>query len=427
LKQAKGFSLAELDQNENTFELNSTNPNRDESSEESIVLDILGDSTTPLIQLQKAASQSTKSNRVDLFKAYQKINSKFTLKRGVPIQEKAVFFELVSTMLMAGISVVQAVRVFSEQTKHQYFKTVAQAISYQLEKGQSLSEIMHYYSFIFNEAEIGMIKSGEITGRLNEVLKRLSIEAVATIELQRKIRSALIYPGIVVAFVILALYAMLRFVIPQMSQLFASTGLELPTITQFLINASNFVVNNGFVVVFGFIGFLTTFYYFYNSYIGKQIFHRLFLNLPILSEFFKSIYQAKFARSISNLLNAGVSIVDAVNITAGSISNIVYKDKIKLIAKDVAQGITISESIHDSPYFSNLTVSMISVGEKTAQMDDLTKQIAEYYESKTADMAENFSKLIQPFVIAIVGAMVGAIVLAIMLPMTELIGGIDSI
>lgn len=426
MKQAKGFSLAELDQQENTFKVEQ-NAKPDETAEEAIVLDILGDSTTPLIQVQKAASQASKSNKVDLYKAYQKINSKFTFKRGVPLQEKAIFFELVATMLTAGISVVQAVRVFSEQTKNQYFKTIAQAISYQLEKGQSLSETLQSYSYIFNEAEVGMIKSGEITGRLNDVLKRLSIEAVATIELQRKIRSALIYPGIVVVFVILALYAMLRFVIPQMSELFASTGLELPAITQFLVSASNFVVNNGFTVILGFFGFLTAFYFFYRSYLGKQIFHRLFLKLPVLSEFFKSIYQAKFARSISNLLNAGVSIVDAVNITARSITNVVYKDKIQLIAKDVAQGITISESIQDSPYFSNLTVSMISVGEKTAQMDDLAKQIAEYYESKTADMADNFSKLIQPFVIAIVGAMVGGIVLAIMLPMTELIGGIDSI
>jgi type IV pilus assembly protein PilC len=426
MKQAKGFSLAELDQSENTFQVDSSKAQKPEQSDETIVLDILGDSTLPMLQVgQKATAGPQK--KVDLYKAYKKINSKFSFKRGIPLQEKAIFFELLGTMLTAGISLIQAIRVFSTQTKHKYFQTITQAISYEIEKGQPLSQILQSYKFIFTEAEIGMVQSGEVTGRLNDVLKRLAVEATATVELQRKIRSALIYPVIVLLFVVVALYVMLRFVVPQMSQLFETTGLELPAITQFLITASDFVVNNGILVIGGSIAFILATIYFSRSHIGKQVFHRLFFKIPVLSDFLKAIYQSKFARNMSNLLNAGVSIVDAVNITARSISNVVYQKKIQLIAKDVAQGISISESIQDSNYFSNLTTSMIAVGEKTAQLDDLTKKIAEYYESKTADMAENFSKLIQPFVIAIVGALVGGIVLAIMLPMTKLIGGIDSL
>lgn len=422
MKQAKGFSLAELDQSENTFALNSE-PKK--TADEAIVLDILGDSVVPATQ--PSGMTVSNKNKVDLYKAYQKINSKFTFKRGVSLQEKGVFFELLGTMLSAGISVVQAVRVFSGQTKQKYFKTITQAISYQLEKGQSLSQTLQNYRFIFNESEIGMIQSGEVTGRLNEVLKRLAVEVTATVELQRKIRSALIYPAIVILFVFGALYVMLRFVVPQMSQLFASTGLELPAITQLLVTLSNYVVDHSFLVIGGFFGLIFGVYYFSQTYLGKQVFHRLYLKIPVLSDFLKYIYQSRFARSVSNLLNAGVSIVDAVNITARSVNNIVYQNKIKLIAKDVSQGITISESIQDSAYFSNLTSSMIAVGEKTAQLDELTKKVAEYYEAKTADMADNFSKLIQPFVIAIVGLVVGSIVLAIMLPMTKLIGGVDAL
>ncbi len=424
MKQAKGFSLAELDQAENTFSVD-TKGQKAQSPEEAIVLEILGDSTTPM--LAGAKSSKNKSAKVDFYKAYQKINSAFVFKRGVPVAEKGVFYELLGTMLAAGISVVQAVRVFSDQTNHKYFKTVTQAISYQLEKGQSLSDALLNYKYIFSEAEIGIIKSGEVTGRLNEVLKRLSVEIVNSVALNRKIRSAMIYPGIVVLFVIGAIYAMLRFVIPQMTTLFESTGLELPAITKFLVAASNYVVNNSFLVVGGFFAFIAGFYFFYRSFLGKQIFHRLFLHIPVIADFLKAIYQARFARSLSNLLNAGVSIVDAVTITARSITNVVYQSKINLIAKDVSQGITISESIQDSEYFSNLTTSMIAVGEKTAQLDELTRKIAEYYDAKSANMAENFSTLIQPFIIAIVGSLVGTVVLAIMLPMTKLIGGIDAL
>lgn len=422
MKQAKGFSLHDLDEQGSTFAVEK--PAIEDT--DAIFLDIISDDLIPVTTASQYQAQR-KINKIDFYKSYQKLHSKFSFGRRIPLKEKSLFFELVGTMLTAGIPVVQALRVFTEQTKVKYFKTVAAAISYQLEKGQKLSEALKEYPKSFDEAEVGMISSGEATGRLNEVLKRLAHEINDTIELRSKIKSAMIYPVIVIIFVVLAVYAMLRFVIPQMLQLFTSTGLELPAVTKILIKMSDFVVNKGgmlFIVTFGVIIFTIMFV---QSDLGKQVFHRLFLKIPIISDFLKAIYQAKFARSISNLLNAGVAIVEAVKITANSVSNVVYKEKINAIAKDVAQGITISESIQDSNYFSNLTVSMMSVGEKTAQVDELAKKIAEYYELKAATMADNFSKLIQPFIILIVGGLVGVVILAIMLPMTELLSGIDSL
>ena len=423
MKQAKGFSLKEIDTKGSTFEMVQDNSEKDKDA---IYLDIISDDLIPVATASRYHTQQ-QINKVDFYKAYQKLHSVFIFSKHIPLKEKSLFFELVGTMLTAGIPVIQAIRVFSEQTKVKYFKTVASALSYQLEKGQKLSDALKEYPKNFSEAEIGMIASGEATGRLNEVLKRLSHEISDSLELRSKIKSALIYPITVIIFVMLAVYAMLRFVIPQMVQLFTSTKLELPAVTKLLIKLSDFVVNQSgiiFMILVVVIGGVVTFV---QSDLGKQIFHRLFLTIPVVSEFLKSIYQARFARSISNLLSSGVSIVEAVKITANSISNVVYKDKINSIAKDVSQGITISESIQDSKYFSNLTVSMMSVGEKTAQVDELAKKIAEYYELKAANMAENFSKLIQPFIILIVGGLVGAVILAIMLPMTELLSGIDSL
>ena len=149
--------------------------------------------------------------------------------------------------------------------------------------------------------------------------------------------------------------------------------------------------------------------------------------IPVLKDFLHYINQASFARNISNLLNAGVSVIDSLNITSKGISNLVYKQRIFLTGKDVAQGITISESIQDSTLFSGLTVNMIAIGERTAQIDDLAAKVAKYYDMKTKEMAENFSKIIQPFIILFVGTLVGVVVLAIMLPMTELLSGIDSL
>jgi type IV pilus assembly protein PilC len=272
-----------------------------------------------------------------------------------------------------------------------------------------------------------MIESAEATGRLNESLERMAEDIESSMEITRKIQSALIYPVVIVVFVIGAMYGMLRFVIPQVSGLFATTGMELPAITRFLIASSDFVINNGFQVLITTIAIVAIFIVIIKTPPGRKALHSVILQLPVIGVFQKSIYQSRFARSMSNLLGAGVSVVDSAEITARSLKNVIYKKRVEMIAKDVSQGIPISESIQDSPYFSNLLVSMIAVGEKTAQIDELSAKIAVYYENKVKSTAENFAKLIQPFIIAVVGGMVGVVVLSIMLPMSELLGGIESL
>lgn len=426
-KKASGFGLKDYEERNNTFVVESQAEQL--SDEDAILLDIIGEEAVPLAQAQKRAvdKKLKKTKKVDLYKAYRKLHATFSIKRKVPLKEKAIFYELVSTMLDAGIPLIQAVKVFTEQTTHKYFKKVTQAITYQIEKGQSLSQAVREYKHIFDESEAGMIEAAEATGRLSTVLARQSVEIESSIELRAKIRSAMIYPIIVFAFVILTLYGMLRFVIPQMSELFTSTNLDLPGLTKFLIAASDFVVENGLLVIAGAAVIAVAIWMFGVTPMGKYMYHSLVLKLPVLGDFQKAINQSRFARSLSNLLGSGVSVVTAVEITSRAVRNEVYRRRINLIAKDVSQGIPIAESIQDSKYFSNLMVSMISVGERTAQIDELTQKTAEYYESKVRYMADNFAKLIQPFIILIVGSMVGIVVLSIMLPMTKLIGGIEAL
>jgi type IV pilus assembly protein PilC len=423
-KKASGFGIKDYEETKDAFVVD--NVSKPLSEEDVILLDIIDEGTMP-IELAHTKAMKGKSTKVDLYNAYKKLHATFSIKRRVPLKEKAIFYELVATMLDAGIPLIQAVKVFTEQTTDKYFKKVTQALTYQIEKGQSLSQAVREYRHVFEESEAGMIEAAEATGRLSDVLAQQSVEIEANIELRTKIRSAMIYPVIVFVFVLLTLYGMLTFVIPQMSELFTSTGLELPTLTKFLIAASDFVVGHG-VFVFAVVAIVSIATWMFSiTPFGRYTFHSLILKLPVLGVFQKAINQSRFARSLSNLLGAGVSVVNAVEITSRVVTNEVYKRKILLIANDVSQGIPIAESIQDSPYFSKLLVSMISVGEKTAQIDELTRKTAEYYESKVAYMADNFAKLIQPFIILIVGGMVGVVVLSIMLPMTKLIGGIDAL
>lgn len=423
MKKAKDFSLKEVTAR-NTFSIDSlaSNTNPQKTSDE-IFLEIIDDQEVAAGLLRDTKQSNTK----DFFQSKLGIDLNKILKRGIPIKDKSIFYELISTMLTAGISIIQAIKIFSDQTTNKYFKKVTQEIAQKLETGQSFSESLTEYPHIFSESEVGMVSSGEVTGKLNEVLKRLSKELEEGVELRSKIRSALIYPVIVFVFVILTVYAMLRFVIPQIKELFSTTGLELPAVTEFLIKVSDIVINNSLATGL-FLLVLAMFVIFtYSNPKTRFYYHQLFLQVPVLKDFLHYINQAKFSRNISNLLNAGVSVIDSLVITSKGLSNLVYKQRVFLTSKDVAQGITISESLQDSPLFSGLTINMIAIGERTAQIDDLTAKIAKYYDMKTREMAENFSKLIQPFIILFVGTLVGVVVLAIMLPMTELLNGIDSL
>lgn len=425
MKQAKDFSLKELT-NRNTYDLKENQGNSSVSSKstsDEIFLEIIDDDSVAPAQLRVSKANQANSVLKDKFG----LDLDSILKRGVPLKDKSVFYELIATMLTAGISIIQSIKIFSDQTTNKYFQKITREIAQKLESGKSFSESLLEYKHIFSESEIGMISSGEVTGKLNEVLQRLSVELEEGVELRSKIRSALIYPVIVFVFVILTVYAMLRFVIPEIKDLFATTGLELPAVTQFLITVSDIVINNSLAV--GFIMLLVAVFVLvtYSRTKTRYYYHQAFLKIPVLKDFLSYINQAKFARSMSNLMNAGVSVITSLQITSKGLSNLVYKERVYLTSKDVSQGITISESLQDSPIFSGLTINMISIGEKTAQIDELTAKVAKYYDMKTKEMADNFSKLIQPFIILFVGSLVGVVVLAIMLPMTSLLGGIDSL
>ena len=424
MKQSKDFSLKEISE-KNTFQLNPTSGSNEplKTKSEEIFLEIIDDDSVGLNQIKPAKTNQT----ADLLKEKLGIDVNSIFKFGIPLKDKSIFYELISTMLTAGISIIQSIKIFSDQTTNKYFQKITREISLKLESGKSLSECLLDYKHIFSTSEIGMIASGEATGKLNEVLKRLSVELEEGVELRSKIRSALIYPVIVFFFVIMTVYAMLRFVIPEIKELFATTGLKLPAITEFLILVSDIVINNSLWVSLLTLVLAVVVVFTYSQPQTRYYYHRLFLQLPVLKDFLAYINQAKFARSISSLMNAGVSVVNSLQITSKGLSNLIYKERVYLASKDVAQGITISESLQDSPLFSGLTINMISIGEKTAQIDDLTAKVAKYYDMKTREMADNFSKIIQPFIILFVGTLVGVVVLAIMLPMTELLSGVDSL
>ncbi len=422
MKKAKGFSLQELDQKNKSFDLDAQAQADQQAQVEDIILDI--GASDRIIPAKKPESEFAK-----LFKSLKglyQVTAGRTLNIKVSLEEKTFFYELMSTMLTAGISIVQALNISAKQATSKQLRSLIESLAVQVESGQKFSEALETYPKVFARSEIGMLKSGETTGRLADVMGRLSVEIKKGIAVRAKVKSAMIYPIVVIVFVILTVYAMLTFVIPQVKTLFEGMNADLPGLTLFLLDASDFVSQNGLYLFLGLAIISFAILSFYKTARGKLLFHMLFLKTPILKHFVMYLNQASFSRSLGNLLSAGVSIVEALGICAQSTTNLVYANTISLMQKDVKKGIKLEEVLYGSKYFSSLLVNMFAIGERTAKLDELALQVANYYDQKSEKMADNLAKLIQPLIIGIVGGIVGVVVLAIMLPMTKLLSQVGS-
>lgn len=431
-KKAKDFSLG--DDAINSFNLEGSDQstkareNLDSLAQGEGVIHLDIDAKESLVKIVNDVEKKSKANngKAKYLAAYRKLHSSFSFKRRVPIRARQTFYELMAVMLEAGIPLVTSVKVYIDQAEHPYFKQVCEAIVYRLEKGDKLSQALADYPKIFDTSELGIIAAGEETGRLVESFKRLAAEVEKSDILRRKVRGALIYPGIVLVFVGITVFVLLRFVVPQISQLFVDAGQALPLITQIVIDTSAFVVDYSLEILALVAGVLLLNFLIYQNKKVRYQYHYLFLHIPLFKGFLKEIEQARFTRSLANLIASGVGIIRALEITAGSMGNLVYEEKIRLLSKDVANGISIGDGLSHSPYFSPMLISMVSVSEKTAQIDTIALKLANYYTTKVYNSADNLTKVIQPVIIGVVGAIVGVIVIAIMLPMTEILSAVST-
>ncbi len=373
----------------------------------------------------KLNKQLPPSNKLQAFLSLLK-QTEFNFAN-VKLQDKVIFYELMATMLQAGLPIVEALDIAGEQTASKPLRKILEKANVEIEMGSSFSQALKKHPKSFPEAETGVIESGEATGQIDKVFGRLSREMEKSYLIRSKVKGALIYPAVVLVFIVVTIYIMLAFVIPEMTKLLVEAGLELPLLTKLVIGLSDFVVNNGFSLILGTALGVIAFIIFKANPAGRYILHQIILTLPICKKFSAFTNQAIFARNLSSLMSAGVSITRSLKIAAKAVTNAVYKKHIEALAEDVSQGISLETSLANSKYFSKLTYNLLAVGEKTAQIDDLASKIADYYETKVIDMADNLSKLLQPIIIAVVGAIVAVVALAVMLPLSQLVGNVGQL
>jgi type IV pilus assembly protein PilC len=412
-KQAKEFGQSEKNE---LFVL----PEKLQEAEKEIVLNI-SEAKNGKLLLHKRSVDFIHLTGNPVIDAYNRVNNYFIDHSRIKIRDKAAFFRLLAVMINAGLPLIKSLKTLSGQAnKSPKLQRALAFMAGSIEAGKSLSAAMQEFPDIFSEAQVGMIRSGEASGQLNKTLKDLAEETEKSASLQSKIKGALVYPIVILALLIAVVFVMMITVIPELTKLFAQTGKELPLPTRILINMSNFTLHYWAGIIVIFFGTIFGVSIWKNTRTGRYYWDLMMLNLPLFGEIIQKAVLSKFARSLSNLLKSGVPIIKSLEIVSNAVGNEVYKKRLFLTAEDMRRGIPMAENLADNKLFPHLLVNMIEIGEQTAQLENVTLKVAEFYDEEVENVVKSLTKIMEPIIIVIIGATVGGLVAAIMLPIIQL-------
>jgi len=355
-------------------------------------------------------------NKINLF--LQKLTS-------VPLAEKLFFIQHLGIMLKAGISLSTALKTLAKQTTNKRFARIIADISRNVEKGVSFTESLKPHEKIFGQLFINMIESGEISGKLEEVLKRLYLQFKKNHELLSKVKGALIYPIVIlIAMSGIGTFMMIA-VVPKITAMFKDFNAELPLATKLLIKFSDSLVANGLLYLVALIVVILTIVQLIKTKRGRYAFHGLLLKLPIFSPIIKKINLARFARTTSSLLKTDIMIIKSFQIAANVLGNVHYRQALMEMSDKIKKGGTINEVVANYPkLFPPVVAQMIAVGEDTGELDYILEELAEFYEGEIDQTMNNLPAIIEPILILVLGLVVGGIAVAVIMPMYSLTSAI---
>ncbi len=339
---------------------------------------------------------------------------------GIPMKEKVVFMRQMATMVGAGLPLTRALEIMEQQVENPAFRKIITQVKTNVEGGISLSASFRQAGDVFDDVSLNLIEAGESSGNLDIILTKLAVELEESKKLADKLRGALIYPVIILV-VIVAVVALLMFIlVPSMAEIYSEFGAELPWVTTFLINMSNFTLKYWWViavtiavVIFGGKAYLGT-------PGGKRNKDKIMLKIPVIGTIVSKMQLAQFTRLLALLLGSGLSIIRALELTAQSLSNDMYKEVIMESRNDVEKGGSLAIPIARSEYFPLIVSSMIAVGEETGELDNVLNKVAEYYKDEVDVATSNMSTLLEPVFLIVMGLVIAFIALAVYMPMFQL-------
>jgi type IV pilus assembly protein PilC len=339
--------------------------------------------------------------------------------------EVLAFIRQLQVLISSGVPLVQSLEILSEQSPSKILKLVALSMKDRVASGSYFWETMAGFPLVFPKLGIALVRAGEASGSLDIMLKRLTRYLEDTDRLQRSVRSAMLYPILVILVGIVVVAGLLVFVIPKFEEMLTSTGKELPLPTQIVMNLSHFLVDH-FVVILAVIftsGFVLMNYF--RSKEGKAFRDRVLFKAPLFGSLMQKAGVARFSRTMTTLLASGVSLLDAIDICKNTVENAVLEDAISGIRVEVEGGKTLGSVIERVGVFPKMAVQMISVGESTGALDRMLEKVADFYEMEVETSIAGLTKLIEPLVLVVLGGTVGGILIAMYLPIFQMAGGVE--
>src|SRR6266568_1478822 len=352
-----------------------------------------------------------------------KLNFKFG--GGVKTRDVVVFTRQFATMINAGLPLVQALDILSQQTENKILAAVTRQVVYDVESGQTLADALRKQPKAFNDLYVNMVAAGEAGGILDTILIRLAEFLEKNDAIVRKVKGAMIYPGVILSVAAIAISVLLIFVIPTFQTMFASVNLELPLPTRIVIGASN-VLKNYWWAIFAAIGFaLFSLNRYYKTAPGRLQIDTLLLKLPVLGDVLRKSAVSRFTRTLGTLISSGVSILDGLEITARTAGNMVIHNAVMASRASIAGGETIAAPLAKSKVFPPMVISMISVGEQTGGMDEMLSKIADFYDDEVDAAVSALRSLMEPIMIVVLGVIVGGMVVAMYLPIFDMVNAVQ--
>jgi type IV pilus assembly protein PilC len=361
------------------------------------------------------------ANSLDELPASGEEGAKNVFKKVKP-KTLQIFSRQFATMIEAGLNIVAALVILEQQTDDLYFATVVKELRADVEGGLLLSQAMRRHPKIFDRLFVSMVEAGEAAGILDEVLDRVAYQIEKSTQIKRRVKGAMLYPTMVLVFATLVLTGLLMFLVPVFVKIFGQLGGQLPTLTQYVVNVSD-LLRQKYYIIFPVLGALIFGLRKYKKTdAGRKKWDQIKLKIPMkIGSVVLKVTMARFSRTLSTLIAAGVDIIQALEITGQSSGNWVIEQALGDVRAKVGEGVPIAQPLVDNPIFPPMVSQMVKIGEETGELEKMLGKVADFYEDEVDAAIQSLTSIVEPLMMILVGLMVGVIVIAMYLPMFKML------
>lgn len=368
-------------------------------------------------------SQTLQREQINVFDISPKrleLKIPFLRREKVGLKELAVYSRQLSVLIDAELPLIQSLTILSEQTRNRYFKRVINAIKDDVEAGSTLNQAKRKFPKVFDDLYCNLVASGEQSGSLDIMLRRLAEYLEKIVKIRSQVRQALIYPVAVVSFAVVVVIFMMWKVIPVFASIFLELGASLPFLTLAVLTISQFVQKNILFIFLGLIGLVFLFRYIRQTPKGRRVTDQGLIKMPLFGKILGKVGLSRVTRTLSTLLSGGVPMLESLKITSATAGNVIVEEHILGARKQVAEGTSLTDAFRERGHFPFMLTQMVGVGEATGTLDEMLTKLADFYDEEVEASVAALLSILEPVLLILVGCMVGTIVVSMYLPIFSL-------